>query len=574
MIFLSVVPDKFYFVWQIELQLFNFRKFGIRKEDIHILLGADKTYGPSIWFSDLMRRNEDKASFFVYGKEMDEHLYQPSIRPHTIKQHFARFPELSREVIFYHDSDIIFRELPDFDSLCPGDEWWMADCRFYLDSHYLKRREQGLFESMCALMEIDPRLVEANDEHAGGAQSILKGVDAAFWDSIEKDCERLFSLLRRYDKTLTDTSIPPAIKNDSPSIQSWCTDMWVLFWTGLKMNKTIRLSPELDFTWACDPIEKYTGAKIFHNAGVLEDTAPAGQKLFPKTKFNTHSPYYFRPDLYSQQYCSWEYVQLIREYEQAQPREDLTDTSFLIPLFIDSEDRLTNLEMITRYLYKHFDTTIIVVEAGPEQKVDPGRLAPNVQYHYIEDHNGYFHRTRYNNQLIKLSRTPFIALYDVDVIFPPAQVMTSLRALRSGTTSISYPYSGTFYNTAPWITDIFRMTLDHTVLERLKDKHATSSRRSLGGCVFLHRDTFITYGGENEHLTSWGPDDLERATRYRILGHSIHRTPGVLYHLHHQRGKNSGYQRETFEPLLSEYLKVCSQTRDELMAYIETWSFI
>jgi hypothetical protein len=339
------------------------------------------------------------------------------------------------------------------------------------------------------------------------------------------------------------------------------------------MNKTIRLSPELAFSWSYDPIGEYPAHKIYHNAGKLEARGGPPVRVFDKTKFNTHSPYYFRHDQYSREYCSWEYVQLIREFEEQRPKEDLRDTSFLIPVFIDSEDRLNNLEIVTRYLYKHFDTTVIVVEAGPEQKVDINRLAPNAEYHFVEDHSRLFHRTRYNNRLIKWSRTPYIALYDVDVVFPPDQVIASVGALRDGRTPISYPYSGTFYNTAPWVADIFRMMLDPAVLQRLEDKHAVSSRRSVGGCVFLDRASFIAIGGENEHLTSWGPDDLERVTRFRILGHSPHRVEGSLYHLHHERGINSGYQQETYLPLMSEYLGVCARTRDELTDYIRTWGF-
>jgi hypothetical protein len=573
MVFISVVPDNFYFLWQIELQLLNFNKFGIAKSDIHILIGADRTYGLSIWFSDFIRRNDEKASFFVYRKEVDEFTYKPSIRPHILKQHFTKFPQLSREVIFYHDSDIIFRELPDFNTLCAGEEWWLADCRSYIDSKYLKSKGEGLFEGMCSLMQIDPAIVVANDGSAGGAQSILKGVDAAFWAGIEQDCERLFGYLKQYDRTQTGVSAPSFFYKDGQSIQSWCTDMWVLFWTGLKRNRTIGLSAELNFSWACDPIADYTAYKIYHNAGAQHLINQASHKVFDKIKFNTHSPYYFRHEGYSREFCSWEFVKLIREFEAGQPKEDLSDTTFLIPIHIDSEDRMINLEITTRYLYKHFHTQIIVVEAGPVPKVDTSRLSPNTEYHYVEDHNRFFHRTRYNNQLIKLSRTRFVALYDVDVVLPPAQIMESLTALREGRTQITYPYSGIFYGTAPWVSDLFRMTLDHTLLQRLEDKHHFGSKRSLGGCVFLEKATFIANGGENEHLTSWGPDDLERAARYKILGYTIHRVPGNLYHLHHERGINSGYQKDTYAPLMSEYLEICSRTRDQLVSYIQSWDY-
>jgi hypothetical protein len=554
-VFVSVVPDEFYFLWQIELQLLNFSKFGIPKEEVQILIGKDRTYGLSIWFSDFIERNADKASFFVYPREVDVFGYRPSIRPHLLKQHFSRYPELADEVIFYHDSDIIFRELPDFEKLCAGDEWYLADCRSYIDSRYLKSKAEGLFEGMCTIMEIDPALVVSADDVAGGAQYILKGMTAEFWAKMEDDCERLFGFMKDY------------------SVQSWCADMWVLFWTGLKMNKKMRLSDELAFTWAADPIEEYTTCKIYHNAGAADLAGKVNYTVFNKVKFQSHPPYYSQHDRYSKEVCSFEYVRLIREWEDRQPKADLSDTSFLIPLYIDSSDRLLNLEITTRYLYKHFKTTTIVVEAGPEQRVDPSLLAPNVDYHFIEDHDPSFHRTRYNNHMVSLCRTKFLALYDVDVILSPAQIMESVAALREGNAVISYPYSGIFYATAPWLGDIFRMVLDHTVFQRFDDKHSVASRRSLGGCVFLDKETFIACGGENQRLTSWGPDDIERAARYKILGYTIHRTSGVLYHLHHERGRNSGYHADTSTRLLAEYLRVCSLTRNELADYIQTWDY-
>jgi len=566
MLFVSVVPDQFYFLWQIELQLLNFSKFGIPKEQIQILIGKDRTYGLSIWFSDFIGRNADKASFFVYPREVDVFGYRPSIRPHLLKQHFSRYPELADEVIFYHDSDIIFRELPDFESLAAGDEWYLADCRSYIDSGYLKGRAEGLFEGMCAIMEIDPAVVVAADAIAGGAQYILKGITAAFWAKMEDDCERLFGFMKDYDESVVKTPV-------NGSVQSWCTDMWVLFWTGLKMNKKMQLSDELAFTWAADPIEKYTTRKIYHNAGASDLVDKVNYTVFDKVKFHVHPPYYSQHDRYSKELCSYEYVRLIREWEDSQPKADLSDTSFLIPLYIDSPDRLLNLEITTRYLYKHFNTRTIVLEAGPGQKVDPSLLPPNVDYHFIEDHNPSFHRTRYNNHLIRLCQTKLLALYDVDVILPPAQIMESITALREGNMAISYPYSGLFYATAPWVGDIFRMVLDHTVLQRLDDKHTVASRRSLGGCVFLDKATFVACGGENQHLTSWGPDDIERAARYKILGYTIHRAPGVLYHLHHERGANSAYNAETSTRLRSEYLTICSFTRNELVDYIQTWDY-
>ncbi len=572
MVFISVVPDSYYFLWQIELQLHNFRQFGIEPKNIHILVGADKTYGLSLWFKEFVEEHADKASFFVYPRTKDEFSYTPSVRPNLLKQHFGNYPALEKEVIFYHDSDIVFRALPDFDQLSSGDEWWVADCRSYMDSAYLKRNDEETFYGMCSLLNIDPTVVEANDVNAGGAQYILKGMNAGFWAQMEEDCEQMFRYLNRNTVGHVPATVLAAGDHQS-GIQAWCTDMWVLFWSALKQGKKVRISAELDFSWAADPIARYNDHKIFHNSGVTSKINADNKMIFAKTEFTTHSPFFFRQDLYSQDYCAHEYVKLIRELEATRNKIDLTDVTFLIPLFIDSADRLINLEITCRYLHKHFNTHIIIVEAGAEPKVKDWMLPPNASYHFVEDRSPYFHRTKYNNLLISHSKTAFVSLYDVDVILPPEQIVESITVLRKGEYHITYPYSGLFYSTNGLVKDIFRMMLDHRVLLNFKETHALGAKRSLGGCVFLEKATFIENGGENEQLTSWGPDDLERAARYKILGYKIHRTAGGLYHLPHERGLNSGYTRETQSKLMLEYLNICSRSKEELIDYIQTWNF-
>ena len=48
---------------------------------------------------------------------------------------------------------------------------------------------------------------------------------------------------------------------------------------------------------------------------------------------------------------------------------------------------------------------------------------------------------------------------------------------------------------------------------------------------------YVQAGGENEHFYGWGPEDLERVKRMEILGYSVTRIKGDLYHLYHLEGK-------------------------------------
>lgn len=55
MTYLTVQPDSYYFLWQLELQLFNFSRLGITSEDIHVLIGYDRKKGLASYFADFIK---------------------------------------------------------------------------------------------------------------------------------------------------------------------------------------------------------------------------------------------------------------------------------------------------------------------------------------------------------------------------------------------------------------------------------------------------------------------------------------------------------------------------------------
>ena len=73
-------------------------------------------------------------------------------------------------------------------------------------------------------------------------------------------------------------------------------------------------------------------------------------------------------------------MELIEEYAQTIQRIDLQDVTFIIPVRIDSEDRLENLHVVTRYLVKHFHSHILVIEADDIPRVNKKRLPKEVDY--------------------------------------------------------------------------------------------------------------------------------------------------------------------------------------------------
>ena len=52
MIYISAQPDEVYFLWQLELQLYNFHSVGIGNESIHILVGYSPEKGIHPFFKE------------------------------------------------------------------------------------------------------------------------------------------------------------------------------------------------------------------------------------------------------------------------------------------------------------------------------------------------------------------------------------------------------------------------------------------------------------------------------------------------------------------------------------------
>lgn len=563
---MSAQPDEYYFLWQLQLQLFNFSRMGIRKENIHVLIGYERKKGLALYFKDFIKTN-NQANFYCYSDERISKLYLSSLRPHLIAKHFKANNWLEKETIFYHDSDIIFNRLPNFGELLYGDVWYASDTRSYTGVEYIKTTAgENTFKEMCSLIGVDSTLIYSNDKHAGGAQYILKNVSINFWEKLESDCEKIFIFLLYKRNSLGYCS-------PDEGIQIWCTDMWCLWWNALFFGKKVATHKELNFSWVYSPIKSQDLNPILHYTG---NSSGKNKRLFCKNHYSNCNPFNDDFRAIDKGTSSYKLVEEIISYQtnKLSERADLLDTSFLIPLRVDSAERLENIYIILRYIHLHFRTNIILIEGGNIQKIDLSLLPECVRYIFIKDINVKFHRTKYINLLVKIANTPYIAIYDVDVIIPFVQIERAIEEIRKKTYQIVYPYGGNFISVDILMKAMFSKLLNAELFESNLGKLNIGSTRSYGGCVFLNRESYMLAGMENENLKSWGPDDVERWKRMMILGYKIKRINGNLYHLPHPRLINSGYNdvNDRIE-LVEEYLDVCSMTKKDLKEYISTWSW-
>ncbi|WP_205510388.1 galactosyltransferase-related protein [Longitalea arenae] len=578
MIFLSAQPDDYYFTWQLELQLYNFNQLGIPAENIHVLIGYDPKKGLQHYFQDLIAQNSDKACFFTYADTRKQNNYLSSIRPHIIQKHLQANPHIEQEAIFYHDADIIFRELPDFEEMVRDEVWYLSDTRAYTGSEFIiQNGGEVTFKAMCAVVGIDPEVVVQNDVNCGGAQYLLKRTTVAFWNKVERDCEALYTLMEDHNHRQAELFYRKFGKPQATfiGVQSWCADMWVVFWNALLQGVQCRIHPDLNFLIAKSPVEEWATTKILHYSG---EAVNSPGPLFRKINYRHFVPYYDQ-ELETIDYsktASFHLVKLIKEYRQKldEDRIDLRDVTFLIPVRIDGESRLKNLYIVTACLNKYFKTNILIGESDTGSKIDVSQLPACCKCIFIEDSDVFLHRTKVNNILIKNASTEIIAIYDTDVVFPIDQIVQSVQLIRQGSAAMVSPYDGDFVGITNIFKSMMEKILDPELLSLNLKKFHLVSRRSYGGAAFLNRTAYIAAGMENEHFTSWGPEDIERPKRMKNLGYKVKRIQGPLFHLPHARNINSGYPNsDYYVHFMEEYFRISDMNKQQLETYIDTWEW-
>lgn len=231
------------------------------------------------------------------------------------------------------------------------------------------------------------------------------------------------------------------------------------------------------------------------------------------------------------------------------------DLTVVIPVRIDSDVRLHNLELTLGKLQELEGLTILVLEADVESRL---KHIQGVKKIFVHDDNPYFHRTKYINVLCSETQTPYLGVWDADVIAPVAQVERGLQLLRSGEADMVFPFDGHCYDVNQAVKQEYGMNRQEEVLfSHIGEFGLIWSHFSCGGAFMVNRAAYIAAGGENERFYCWGPEDVERYKRWEIGGYRTLRTDGPLFHLSHPRHDNSKY---TSDEVKIQMMKILFET--------------
>lgn len=287
-------------------------------------------------------------------------------------------------------------------------------------------------------------------------------------------------------------------------------------------------------------------------------------------------------------------------------KTDLRNVTFIVPLRIDTGDRLRNVIISTAYLLHHFDTNVMIKEVDSEHRFEEYAL-PIIQrlvntqglIHIFEQDtrtDDAFHRTKVLNDMVMKSNTDIVVNYDTDLILPVSSYTQAVEMLKSNY-DVVYPFRfgnhgerkvnlGFTVETQEDMNNFEKGEFMSRFIESEYNSECFDDRffyypsnqgqgwAEYGMVQFFDRQVYIDGYLENEGFIAYAPEDVERHHRWKLLGYNIGRVDNYAYHLEHQRTQNSWYHNPHMQNnnQLWEYLKELN--KQQLIEYYENQDYV
>jgi len=213
--YITVQPDDTYYTWQVHLWLESLRNRNESdKAIVLIFIPSYREQNPK-W--EQVMRLYPEAEFHFYKDKDDVSsllgIYIPVLRPYTLWRHWKEHPELSDKAIFYCDSDILFTEKFDIQQFIDDDVCYLSETTSYIGAAYFdskvndvlpekleEYKTRDVLAEIGSVIGISREEAEAKNNDSGGAQYLLKNVDAKFWSKVMNDCILIRSYLQKINK--------------------------------------------------------------------------------------------------------------------------------------------------------------------------------------------------------------------------------------------------------------------------------------------------------------------------------------------------------------------------------------
>lgn len=260
---------------------------------------------------------------------------------------------------------------------------------------------------------------------------------------------------------------------------------------------------------------------------------------------------------------------------------ELKDLQIIIPIRVDSKQRLRNYLMVLKHIRDNFfcnntNLTIIYPIINFEDKNSPeSGIASYIPY---IDSSGYFNKSKLVNEAFKRTNKNIILVLDADVIVQPFQLLTAYKLIEQGVADFVVPYNKT-------VLDVFKASSKRLIKEGFekinKLDYKLLGTNLAGGAVMFNRKSFKEIGMMNEKFIGLEGCETELIVRAEKLGAKVHETVGYLIHLTHDRiTKNATYKNTYKEALrvtidnLNRKSTIYKMTPTEIRKEMESWEWL
>ena len=276
-------------------------------------------------------------------------------------------------------------------------------------------------------------------------------------------------------------------------------------------------------------------------------------------------------------------------------RFDLTKTTFIIPLRIETADRMRNIITILIYLTRLFDTKIIVKEVDEssvyerevlpvlKQALEPEMLAC-ITHIFEKSLEFTFHRTKILNDMLWMVDTPVVANYDSDILLPLESYINATNMIAKNwvhpdakggePVKMVYPYGYGDYQMQCHVGDNEVTNFINSGFNfEYFNGHMRQWDAKYGFCQFFDTEVYKKLGAENENFIAYGYEDDERHMRFNLLS-SVGRIHEYVYHLEHGRTKNSWFNNPYCEDNKKLWEKLKVKGKKSLIKYYDEVDYI
>jgi len=259
---------------------------------------------------------------------------------------------------------------------------------------------------------------------------------------------------------------------------------------------------------------------------------------------------------------------------------NLKDTTFIIPICIETLDRYNNAKTTLRYLNHHFNTNIILHEFhNGKSKLDFLDTLTNLNIvKHIEEDNGleYYHKTRQINEMLEFVETDITFMHDVDIVLPIESYINTELCLKYKHLDFVYPFTnGDFVNLISTGFDRSVFNIEFNI-ELIPEKFIDVRYVDYGYCHALSTNLYKKIGRENENFKQWGPEDEELNIRIKKMNLNVGRISDAsnVYHFNHYKTNFSTndhqYKDENYN--LIELIK--NMNYEEIVGYYNTADYL